>query len=153
MPWDLTGNIQGPPGEDGTNGTDGADGASFNEADYIPAGTTQYNTGWIACSIIGTTYAHQGNDVVEIRREGKNVEMRWGISSAGLSANANHDVLTFPAGYGFEPASFKYFPIASNNVPSNGNAVIDNVNRKISVRTGGSVGAYYMFDSCHWMVE
>lgn len=107
------------------------------------------DTGWVDCPLVsGTT--QQGGSLPQVRRVGKTVYMRHGVSGTGKAAGSNSTVCTVPAG--FRPPSWKYFSAASSTQ--------DSVPRVV-VRSDGSVllyvpattGSYYIFDSAYWLID
>lgn len=107
------------------------------------------DTGWVDCPLNpGTT--QQGSSLPQVRRIGKVVYMRWGISGTGRTAGTTTNVFTVPAG--FRPVDWKYFPVISNTVGATGRTVVRS-DGTVQLGTSSSVGAYYIWDSASWIID
>lgn len=107
------------------------------------------DTGWVDCPLVsGTT--QQGGSLPQVRRIGKVVRMRWGVSGAGKAANTSSTVCVVPVGY--RPTEYKYFTGSSASANHPG---------RFSVRSDGNVvlyvpevgSSYYIFDVAHWTID
>lgn len=107
------------------------------------------DTGWVDCPLISGT-SQQGSSLPQVRRIGKTVTMRWGVSGAGKAANSNTNVCTVPVG--FRPIEFKRFVCTSASA---------NVTPKITIGADGVVGlqvpsstsSYFTFEVAHWTID
>lgn len=106
------------------------------------------DTGWVDCPLTsGTT--QQGSSLPQVRRIGKIVYMRWGVSGDGLTIAANNGVCTVPVG--FRPSPYRYFPVASNG--SNWGRITVKPSGLIDLYTGPARGSYYIFDTAWWTID
>lgn len=107
------------------------------------------DTGWVDCPLVSGT-SQQGASLPQVRRIGKTVQMRWGVSGTGKAANSSSNVCTVPVG--FRPKDWRYFTAASAST---------NVTPRIVVRGDGlvvlyvpsSTSTYYIFDVAHWTID
>lgn len=107
------------------------------------------DTGWVDCPL-RSGVSQQGGALPQVRRVGKIVYMRWGVSGSGMSANAGKDVCTIPSG--FRPPTWKYHTAVSATPNSIG---------RVTVRSDGIVrldipsilSTYYIFDSAWWTID
>lgn len=110
-----------------------------------------YDTGWVAC-VRASGVGKQGTREPEVRRIGKTVHIRWGVTSANFTVNGNFDAFTIPAGF-WPSGGGVYSPLATNRADSNGVTEISATTGLAKVRTGGSLGTYYMWDGISWLID
>lgn len=108
-----------------------------------------YDTGWVDCTLLSGV-SQQGNSKPQVRRLGKQVLMRWGISGSGITANASKDVFTIPQG--FRPVEWKYFPIIAASVNAMAMTVVKS-DGVVQLRTPGTASSYYIWDTAHWTID
>lgn len=120
--------------------------------DYLAIRTRVLNeldTKWVNCTL-GASGTQQGATLPAAKRRGDEVSLRWGVSGTGLAANTFYEVAFLPAGIP-GPSGDRYFPVVSNTPAGAAQLVIEPTGR-IVLRTGASVGTYYMFDAIRFRI-
>lgn len=107
------------------------------------------DTGWVDCPLRPGT-SQQGGSLPQVRRIGKTVYIRWGVSGTGKAANTNSQVFTIPTG--FRPATSSYVTVASSNGNASALGVI-HPSGIVDLRTSASTGSYYMWDGATYLID
>ena len=108
------------------------------------------DTGWVDCTVM-PGHSVQSSRPVQVRRIGPRVQMRWGISNLGLSANTTSDIIQLPPG--FYPALNCYLPAIGHIGTAMAMIHISPSTGKIDIRTGPTLGSYYILDAASWLVN
>ena len=107
------------------------------------------DSGWVDCPLVSGT-SQQGASLPQVRRIGKKVYMRWGVSGTGKAANGTTNVCTIPVG--FRPTEWKYFMIAGSGITTYARITVRS-DGSVGMNTAASVGSYYIFDAAHWFID
>lgn len=113
------------------------------------AGPHVLDTGWVDC-VRASGIRQQGGADPQVRRIGKVVYMRWGVSANGIAGNSVRTVFTIPVGY--RPPVWKYFPVASSSAGFTALSVVKN-DGGVEIRTNASAGSYYMWDVVSYAID
>lgn len=110
--------------------------------------------GWANVALNGG-FAYQNAVPMAVRRIGKQVSARWGVSSSGITAtNTTYNIGTVPVDY--RPAQTTYFNYVSSNpgygargIVYSGSGIVD-----LIVPTGWTIGPYFLFPAgTSWLVD
>lgn len=107
------------------------------------------DTGWVNCTRL-PGIGQQSSLEPQVRRKNGVVYFQWGHSSAGINPSTETPVFTIPPG--FRPVVTKYFRIAGNSEANGGTAIL-NTSGEVRIRTGPTVGNYYIYDACHYLLD
>lgn len=108
-----------------------------------------FDTGWEPVSL-NPGFAHQGNDPLEVRHQGNRVDMRWGISNAGLSTATNAIIGTLPSGTW--PTQSVYGLLIGHGPEVTGRVYIQ-INGSITVLPGTTMSNYFLFNGVYWFLD
>lgn len=107
------------------------------------------DTGWVDCPLRSGT-SQQGASLPQVRRIGKVVRMRWGVSGSGKAANSVSEVCTIPVG--FRPTEYKYFTVASASANYPGR-LVPQPSGIVALYVPSASSSYYIFDAAHWTID
>lgn len=104
-------------------------------------GPTVKDTGWVDV-VLRPGFVAQGGLPPQVRRVGKRVEWRWGVTSAGLNINSVAVIADIPEE--FRPDKYSvYGYAASSNVAASGQIYV-NPGGVVYIRTAATLGSYYV---------
>lgn len=110
----------------------------------------EVDTGWVDVPV-RSGFAWQSGTPAQVRRIGKVVHSRWGFSNTGIAAvNTAYVVADIPAG--FRPAQSVYFRAGTQQGSISAGMVV-NPNGTVEVRSGPTLGNYYLFPNTTWLVD
>lgn len=109
------------------------------------------NGDWLDCTEI-YPYKFQSGTPARVRREGMRWYLSWGFSTTnanGVAMAANSSYLVGKVPDDARPGAYKYFQIPGSGAKDSGMCVIRS-SGEIEIRTGATVGGYFILDSVHW---
>ncbi|MGO2634738.1 MAG: hypothetical protein ACTH9H_13420 [Galactobacter sp.] len=114
-----------------------------------PSGAAAYDTGWVNVTL-RSGFTAQDGITPQVRRVGKRVDWRWGISNAGLTTNSATTFADVPAG--FRPTSISAYGYADSNNPAGGGQIYVAPSGAVTLHVGATLGSYYVA-SLSWYVD
>ena len=108
------------------------------------------DTGWVNVPL-RAGFAAQGGILPQVRRVGKRVDWRWGISNTGLTtADTTYAFADIPVGY--RPTAISAYGYAAANTSAAGGRIDVSPAGVVTLRTGVVLGNYYVA-SLSWYID
>lgn len=116
---------------------------------YTGTAWDAHDTGWLSIAV-AAGYSRQGSNDPEVRRIGDLIIARWGWSNTGLATNSDHVVGTVPPG--LRPQREHHTVPATNSAAAQaaGARMVFLTNGQVQIRTGATVGGYYLISGMPW---
>lgn len=108
-----------------------------------------YDTGWVDCALLSGVQ-QQGSSLPQVRRIGKQIVMRWGISGNGIAASSAKDVFRIPIG--FRPVEWKYYPVITSDAKTTAITTIRS-DGTVQLKTNTATSPYYIWDTASWTID
>lgn len=117
-----------------------------------PSGASAYDTGWVTVPL-RSGFTNQGGAPMQVRRVGKIVRLRWGITSTGLTAGSGYvPIADVPAGFRPTGVNAVYCSVASSTAQTVGVGSVQ-LDGSVNLRPNAVLGGYYLFDSFGWVLD
>jgi len=114
---------------------------------------TPIDTGWVNIALTPPFVAQSASEVPQVRRIGIMTYARGGWSSTGMSASANFNVGTVPAGF-WPKGRNALFRYATSGGGTSGGGLVQTSDGTVQVRTGGTLASYYFFPAgLFWFMD